>query len=82
MSDTPRMDVIWNHYLNDDYGYCDYASQLYLEGQKLEVELAAAIAQRDKALAFLQVYRNDTPLGRQPHMIAHEVDPFLTECGK
>jgi hypothetical protein len=45
-------------------------------------ELAATIAQRDKALAFLQVYRNDTPLGHQPHMIAHEVDPFLKDCGK
>lgn len=42
----------------------------------------AALAQRDKAIAFLHVYRNDTPLGNQPHMIAHEVDLFLKECGK
>ena len=48
----------------------------------MEEELAAAIAQRDKAIEFLQVYRNDTPLGHQPHMIAHEVDQFLKECGK
>ena len=41
-----------------------------------------AEAQRDKAIEFLQVYRNDTPLGHQPHMIAHEVDQFLKECGK
>ena len=42
----------------------------------------AALAQRDKAIAFLHVYRNDTPLGNQPHMLAHEVDQFLKECGK
>ena len=41
-----------------------------------------AEAQRDKAIAFLHVYRNDTPLGNQPHMLAHEVDQFLKECGK
>ena len=41
----------------------------------------AALAQRDKAIAFLHVYRNDTPLGNQPHMLAHEVDQFLKECG-
>ena len=39
-------------------------------------------AQRDKAIAFLHVYRNDTPLGNQPHMIAEDVDQFLKECGK
>ena len=39
-------------------------------------------AQRDKAIAFLHVYRNDTPLGHQPHMLAHEVDQFLKEGGK
>ena len=50
--------------------------------EKLYAELAAAIEQRDKALAFLQVYRNDTPLGNQPHMLAHEVDLFLKECWK
>ena len=48
----------------------------------VQAELAAAIAQRDKAIEFLQVYRHDTPLGHQPHMIAHEVDQFLKECGK
>ena len=42
----------------------------------------AALAQCDKAIAFLHVYRNDTPLGNQPHMLAHEVDQFLKECGK
>ena len=41
-----------------------------------------AEAQRDKALAFLQVYRHETPLGHQPHMIAHEVDLLFKECGK
>lgn len=41
-----------------------------------------AQAQRDKAIAFLHVYRNDTPLRNQPHMLAHEVDQFLKESGK
>ena len=45
-------------------------------------ELAEARTQRDKAIAFLHVYRNDTPLGNQPHMLAHEIDQFLKECGK
>ena len=49
---------------------------------RLERELAAAIEQRDKALVFLHRYRNETPLGNQPHMIAHEVDFLLKECGK
>ena len=48
----------------------------------LELELAEAQAQRDKALAFLHRYRNETPLGNQPHMIAHDVDLLLKECGK
>lgn len=55
---------------------------LHLRYCALKEELAAALTQRDKALEFLQVYRNDTPLGHQPHMIAHEVDQFLKECGK
>ena len=41
-----------------------------------------AMAQRDKALAFLQCYRHETPLGHQPYMLAHEVDLLLKECGK
>jgi hypothetical protein len=41
-----------------------------------------AEAQRDKALVFLQSYRSFTPLGHQPHMLAHEVDLLLKECGK
>ena len=44
--------------------------------------LAEIRDRRDKAIAFLHVYRNDTPLGNQPHMIAHDVDQFLKECGK
>ena len=34
--------------------------------------------QRDLAVEFLKRYRNETPLGNQPHMIAHEVDSFLS----
>jgi hypothetical protein len=58
-SNTPRMDVIWNDYLNDDFGYYDYSGQLYLEGQKLERELAAALAEiarlrEDKNSAYFE----------------------------
>ena len=44
--------------------------------------LAEIRDQRDKAIAFLHAYRNDTPLGHQPHMLAHEVDQFLKESGE
>jgi hypothetical protein len=33
--------------------------------------------QRDEAVAMLRRYRDETPLGHQPHTIAHEVDAFL-----
>ena len=75
VSDTPRTDTaeIEGHPFN----YVDADFSRYLER-----ELVGARAQRDKAIAFLKVYRNDTPLGNQPHMIAHDVDQFLKECGK
>jgi hypothetical protein len=31
----------------------------------------------EKLEAALRRYRNETPLGHQPHMIAHEVDMLL-----
>jgi hypothetical protein len=35
---------------------------------------------KNKALqAFLRRYREETPLGSQPHMIAHEVDKALEQ---
>lgn len=34
---------------------------------------------RDELLAILLRYRNETPLGHQPHMIAHEVDAILAK---
>ena len=76
MSDTPRVDE-----------FCKTAGGQYtydLSGlaRHLERELAATIEQRDKALVFLHRYRNDTPLGHQPHMIAHDVDQFLKACAK
>lgn len=33
--------------------------------------------ERDEALAALRRYRNEVPLGHQPHMLAHEVDALL-----
>jgi hypothetical protein len=67
----------------DDYDQLfTYYRTLKRRAQREGERVIAALAQRDKAIAFLQVYRNDTPLGNQPHMIAHEVDQFLKECGK
>jgi hypothetical protein len=63
-------------------GEAQYGATFVQRAIDAERELAEAKAQRDKAIAFLHVYRNDTPLGNQPHMLAHEVDQFLKECGK
>ena len=36
-------------------------------------------AEAERLRALLTRYRNETPLGHQPHMIAHEVDATLKE---
>jgi len=72
MNDTPRTDI----------RHCEACGQVRFTSDHWQRQLAAAIKQRDKAIEFLQVYRNGTPLGHQPHMIAHEVDLLLEECGK
>lgn len=41
--------------------------------------VAALTAQRDELLALLIRYRNETPLGHQPHMVAHEVDAAIAK---
>lgn len=43
--------------------------------------IAALEAENEKLRALLARYRNETPLGHQPHMIAHEVDEALREAG-
>ena len=78
MSDTPRTDALENRFFEQR----TYVDEIFVHARQLERELAEAKAQRDKAIAFLHVHRNDTPLGNQPHMLAHEVDQFLKECGK
>jgi hypothetical protein len=81
MNDTPRTNFVAHETGDAEWDrFPNRFGRMMAHACILERELAAAIAQRDKAIAFLQVYRNDTPLGHQPHMIAHEVDPFLTEC--
>lgn len=44
-----------------------------------QTRIAELEAERDKLRALLARYRNETPLGHQPHMIAHEVDAALQE---
>lgn len=41
-----------------------------------EIESCARVQELER---LLRRYRNETPLGHQPHMIAHEVDAALTE---
>lgn len=39
--------------------------------------LGSVLDENDTLRALLTRYRNETPLGHQPHMIAHEVDAAL-----
>ena len=43
--------------------------------QTAEIEMLRGLV--GEAEHFLTRYRNETPLGHQPHMIAHKVDAFL-----
>ena len=47
-------------------------------------QAATAEAEADRAalLALLKRYRNETPLGHQPHMIAHVVDEAIARVEK
>lgn len=40
-----------------------------------QLEYAQAVIEKQRAL--LRRYRNEVPLGHQPHMLAHEVDEAL-----
>lgn len=42
-------------------------------------EIAALRADAERLRGLLTRYRNETPLGYQPHMIAHEVDAALRQ---
>ncbi len=42
-------------------------------------ELRRLHAENERLRALLTRYRNETPLGHQPHMVAHEVDAALKE---
>ena len=50
----------------------------------IEPEHAAHIVRcvnsHDALVALLTRYRNETPIGHQPHMIAHEVDEALAKA--
>lgn len=50
---------------------CNYASLQTLEKMA---------EQRDKLLALVKRYRKETPLGHQPHMIAHLADEAIAEA--
>ena len=46
----------------------------FIDGREVE---AVRLSDFQKAIALLSRYRTETPLGHQPHMIAHEVDDLL-----
>lgn len=50
-----------------------------LAKQVKELERDALRARVQELERLLRRYRNETPLGHQPHMIAHEVDAALQE---
>ena len=77
MSDTPRTDnEAWPRRLYDEE---DMSISLGF-ARTLERELNAAKAEVERLRELLIRYRNETPLGHQPHMIAHEVDAALKEA--
>ena len=48
-------------------------------GLLYEDELRKTMAENVRLRALLKRYRTETPLGHQPHMIAHEVDEVLDQ---
>ena len=48
----------------------------------LRDQLAVAQAERDELLALVIRYRKETPLGHQPHMIAHLADAAIAKVRK
>jgi hypothetical protein len=69
-SDTLETDKVWDGYITPPYPYC--SQDIASVSRKLERE-------RNEAVRLLKRYRDETPLGNQPHMIAGEVDEFLSE---
>lgn len=55
------------------------AERLAEEVERMACELVDAITRADKLAEALRRYRNEVPIGHQPHMLAHEVDDLLRE---
>jgi hypothetical protein len=49
-------------------------------GQSLNALIAEAAAIGDELLALVVRYRTETPLGHQPHMIAHQADAAIARA--
>ena len=69
-----------------DHEYGDYQQALAIAAAKelhsLREQLAVAQAERDELLALVIRYRKETPLGHQPHMIAHLADAAIAKVRK
>ena len=49
---------------------------------EIAAHIVIAVNSHEVLVALLARYRNETPLGHQPHMIAHEVDAALLAAGE
>jgi len=52
---------------------------LHQDGERWREYGKAAIKTRLEAMRLLKIYREHVPLGHQPHMLAAEVDKFISE---
>ena len=68
-----RAEELWEEYSRREHteiGKIDFLAALHEYGAEVEAE-------RDALRKMLIRYRNEVPLGHQPHMIAHEVDAAM-----
>lgn len=59
---------------------CDDAVITMCLMPKEAAHIVHAVNNHDALVALLTRYRNETPLGNQPYMIAHEVDAALAKA--
>lgn len=59
-----------------------YADHIIHSVRAYEDRITALEDENKRLLGLLLRYRNETPLGHQPHMIAQEVDEALKEIAR
>jgi hypothetical protein len=58
----------------------DRLRALETQGQSLHALIGDACDVGDELLRLVQRYRRETPLGHQPHMIAHQADAAIARA--